>query len=270
MNMLRPLILSGICLLLPLRAGAQIRMELKLQHSVYLQYEPVMAALSINNDSDKPIVVHASETNANAIRLEVRRQRDRPVERINDKPIVAELSLAPGSTKDIMVDLSQWYDLVAMGRYAVRGVVEHEGQTYETEDTAIDVVRGIDLANVSRRVTGAVTKIRAFSLRYWPREGKEYLFLCVTEEPGGLSYGVFPLGQVVRVFPPTIEVNREGTVQVVLQANKEYFSRCVFKSEPAGVTFVDQSFQARTVTPFHRGGEGSFPEKPAPKKGKTE
>jgi hypothetical protein len=74
--------------------------------------------------------------------------------------------------------------------------------------------------------------------------------MCVDEDEGKTSYGVFPLGGLIRVAKPTIEVDRKGNIRVVHQLNRDCFIRSEFESNQDGVFFLDQSYLGVDGKPY--------------------
>ena len=156
-------------------------------------------------------------------------------------PLVKGVVIEPGRGREIRRDLTLWYDMGAMGRYMVTAEIAWDGRIMASRPVVLEVVRGIELQQVSRGVRGYPNLKRTYSLRYWPREGAEQLFLSVDESPTGLNYGVFRLGPVVRVFKPVVEVDGQGKIVVVHQSTSRRFVRSVLKGSRERIYFEGQS-----------------------------
>lgn len=238
-------------LLLPVVSAAQLRVSLRLEHDSFLQFEPLLAFVSIYNDSDTPFVLDEDAKDNNAhVRFGIEKKRDEPVLRINKQPMVRKLQVMTDEEQEIFADLSLWYDVGSVGRYVVRAEVDWNGKTFRSNEIMIDIVRGIEIRSVSRNVPGHPELMCKYSLRYWARGNSEYLFLRVDEEDSGTNYGVFQLGRVIRVFKPVIEVDRSGNVKVIHQSGRDCYTRSMFKSSRTSVRFVDQTYHLPNGDPY--------------------
>jgi hypothetical protein len=232
------------------QAGAQVRTLLKLEHSAYLQFETVNAYVSIFNDSDQPLCLGASASNVfSELTFVVERHRDEWMDAQRPGPILSGIVLDPGEQRDVVIDLSRWYNVSDMGSYHVSAIVRSKGRVVSSSPMVmLNIVRGIELINVERNVPGNDTQVRAYSLRYWNRNRSEYAFLSIDERPSGQNHGLFQLGKIVRYTAPTITVDRGGLVTVRHQCAVDAFIRTTFKSDPDGVRFVDQRYEKEDGT----------------------
>lgn len=254
MRVVRCLSLIGLACL-PGLASADLWVGLKLDHSVYLQYERIDAFVTVSNDSEFPLVVSTDPKQANAqVDFYIEKAPDSRVERLSQKPLVDRFQLDSDEQGVFTTDLTHFYDLRNMVRYTLWAGVETRGQRWLSNKIIIDVVKGLDLNSVTRAVPGYADVERIYSLRYWAREKKEFLFLSVDEEPSGMNYGVVELGPLVRVLNPLIEVDRHGNVKTWHQSGVDMFTKTTFKSTRDGVEFSDQSFHTAdgSAYPFRR------------------
>ena len=237
-----------------LGAGAacgDIDVSLTMEHSDTIQYEPVVGYLTIRNDTTEPIVIdEPGVERANTV-VEFRVTRGgKPVPRLSDKPFVRRVILMPSDKHVVMLDVSQWFDMATMDRYLVAADVVRGEEVGQSNTRMVNVVRGLELARISRGVPGYPGRARTYSLRYWTREQKEVLFLSVEEESTGVNYGVFALGRIVRVHQPRIEVDRNGFVRVLHCTSFDRYARTVFESTADEVRFIDQSYTHTDGKPF--------------------
>jgi len=237
---------AGVAALLlawvPCARPAELAVFLRLEHDSVLQFEPLRAFVTIRNDSVRPFVL---DEGGAELEFRIRKQNRREVAPRKDRPALARVRVAPGRQEELMIDLSPRYEVTAMGNYTVGAVVRWDGRAYRSADVLFDVVRGIEIAKAERTVFGYGDLVREYSLRYWPRDGREEIFLSVDEKPTGRNYGVFPLGRLIRIHEPAIKVDVEGNVVVVHQSAADRFTRTVLKSARHRVYFVDQTYHTR-------------------------
>jgi len=250
-----------------------LQLKLRLEHSVTLQYEPIAAFVTIVNDTARPFVIsEAGQESAAVLELVIRREvngEEEEVARLKEALLVEKVYISSDQKEEVMIEMSNFYDMREEGRYLVSVKVVWNGKTYWSERTVISVVAGLELASVSKSVPGYPDRVRTYSLKYWARESKEFLFLMVEEEPSKLVYGVFQLGPLVRVFKPFVEVDRAGNVRTVHQAGNDCYVHTFFKSDRDKVRFLDHTYRRANGDPYvadqplTKPGESEKPEKPA-------
>lgn len=254
--------LSLVCLFMALGSegrGEGLQLQLRLEHPSTLQYESIMAFLTIVNDTAKPFVIsEAGQQSAATLEFVVRKNTGETAGR-RSKALVAEKVYIPSDQKEeLMIEVSDFYDLREVGRYLVSARVTWEGKTSSSEQKMIDVVTGLDCGSVSKSVPNYPDRVRTYTLKYWARNSKEYLFLVVDEEASKLNYGVYQLGSIVRVFKPVIDVDHAGNVHIIHQYGEDCYIHSFFKSTREGVRFLDHSYRREN-------GELYRPESPAAK-----
>lgn len=240
-----------------------LEIDLKFDQSVLLQFEKVTAFVTIHNDSDEPFLIDGGHEDAR-LRFAIERTDKGLVKATEGAPIIRKLSIMPDETRTVMVDVSQWYDVSSMGDYFVTAVIDWKGRMYLSNKKVFGIVRGLELANVRERVPDYPEIERDYSLKYWTRNEAEYLFLSVYEEGSHLSFGVFQLGPLVRVFKPEMKVDRRGNVVVYHQSGKDCFTRSVLRSTWDEVVLVDQTYHRKDGTPYPGIGGAARAESPEP------
>lgn len=250
------------CLFMAVRSdtGAEgLQLQLRLEYASTLQYEPIMAFLTVNNDTAKPFVIsETGQQSAATLEFVIRKDTGETIGR-RSKALVAEKVYIPSDQKEeLMIEVTDFYDLREVGRYLVSARVTWEGKPYGSEQRMIDVVSGLDCGSASKSVPGYPDRVRNYTLKYWARNSKEYLFLVVDEEASKLNYGVYQLGSIVRVFKPVIDVDRAGNIHIIHQYGEDCYVHSFFKSTRDGVRFIDHSYRREN-------GELYRPESPAVK-----
>lgn len=227
-------------------ARADLVITTAFEHSTLLQNEPVRVVVGVENEEDQAFVVPAEDTELD---LMVTRANGDTVQRLMEgHRIVVQLNVKPGGREDFMVDVGDWYDLYTEGRYVVTVTATWSGRRYSSASTAIEVVRGLEISSESRSIRGYPDRRRTYSLRYWARERREYLFLMTEEKDGART--TFDLGPVIRYYKPEMTLDRDGALTVYHQSGPDRFTRSLFKVDAREVQFVDQSYFAADGKPY--------------------
>jgi hypothetical protein len=240
----------------PVAAGVGVRLEL--EHRDLLQYEPMLAYVTIHNDSSSTLVVDSDLQITDAAGVFIVTDIDgKPANSLQTGSFLPDLRILPDARERFIVDPSVWREMSRPGRYIVRCDITRGRSVYESNRVLVDVVEGIELIRVSRPLPGYSDALRTYSLRYWGRGGKEYLFLRVTDETDHAAFPTIGLGPVVRFVAPRIRVDLSGDVEVVHQAAGDRFVRTVFHSERDALRFVDRSRVQRDGSPYPMRAESS-------------
>ncbi len=235
--------------LLPV-AYAAVHASMKLEHSVFLRFEDIRATITIYNDTDDPYIIDGVATRGESqLFFDVLYKGDRLKPR-EGEPYVGRLLVLPDEKREVVIDLCDAYPLSREGRYFIKVVASQSGEVWESDATMIDIVPGMPIASTERMVAGYRDRLRRYSLRYWPREGHEALFLSVDEVKGGHNYGVFELGKLVRVRKPSIRVDRKGEVRVWHQTGSDRYLFSKLQSRPDSVMFVGQTSHREDGSPY--------------------
>jgi len=233
---------------------AQIEITLTLEHEAYLRHENVNAVAAIVNKGQRALRVTTDGPIRDSISFTIIKGRDNFIDPSSRKSIVSDLQLEPGEKRDILINLTEHYDLTADGRYMITLNVHHFGKTYASNNQMIDIVAGIDMKAASGSVYGFPEEIRKFQLKYWGRGGAEEAFMMVTDEADTKCYGVFGLGRIVRVTEPLLTFDKYNNLYSVHQQTKDCYIRSKFVVEKNSVRLEDQDYLLPNGDPFPRPG----------------
>jgi len=231
---------------------AQLEVQLVAPNEEVLQFEVMPVDLTIRNETGSAITFGKYHPNAK-VQIEVRLNRDRTLPKRTDSEFVTSWSV-PSQKKDTrQIDISRFFDVRRVGRYFVLAKLKWRGKEYRSHEAIIDVVNGIELLTRDRELPESPSVVRTYSLRYWARDDTEALFLCVYDAMKRRSYGVFELGQIVRVFKPRIEFDPSGNIHVMHLVSRDVIAHTYFIATPTGVRFIDQALRTPKGEPILSG-----------------
>lgn len=244
----------GVFFALTLVFGCQawggVHVSLRLEQRETLLFEPIRAYVSFYNDSDYPYVMDAKDSGrASRFSIEVHRGNETSLVTERSAPI-KYLYLMPDEREEVMIDLSEHYALAALGRYRVTAVAAHHGEYFQSKQSILDIVSGIEVAKTVRSVPDYPGTLRSYSLRKWPRGGISHLFLSVDEPRDGYNYGVFDLGPFIQSDKPIVRVDRKGSVTVVHPCSPDCFTRTQLSSSRDRVSLLDQTYHLPNGDPY--------------------
>jgi len=221
-------------------ARAQVEVELNIETSAVLAYEPLMAHVTIRNNTSQAFTLNGDGATAPTLLWDVECANDERVVPSSDAPALPRVEVPAGATSAFVIDLTPRFQMGRPGRYFVRALVEDGDGVARSQLEMVDVVPGLELAQSKVRLPGVLGVERRCSLRHWSREGKDYLFLCVTDYPSGEHYPPLNLGSVVRVIRPTITVDANATLTITHQIDRGQLMVSTVKSVQGGLSLTTQ------------------------------
>lgn len=229
-------------------AVGEIELELSTDHTKYIEFEPVVAFLTLENVSEHAFLIRSDDTTLDTrvdFHIEV---ASRDVGRRGKAESVLSSCLILGGEKQaFMIDLSTHYQIGRFGRYTLWATVHWRGETFESAPILIRVVSGLPMASRERTVPSVGGReSRRFSLRYLDREKSESIFLIADDPDAGLNFGVFDLGKLVRFHKPSLDVTPAGRITVYHQSSPTFFTKSVLQSDPKGLRLLDQQYESES------------------------
>ena len=120
-------LVTGLLLLLAaLAVHAQMGLDIDLNRTVYMQYEPVYACISLRNDSGRALVFGSDPRLQGFILFEIRDANGRVVPKRPGAEIsVTGLILGPGEVKRMVLPVNKYYNIDALGTYRINVYLSH-------------------------------------------------------------------------------------------------------------------------------------------------
>ncbi len=229
----------GVLLVAGTAAMAQVHVRLDVGTSTVLKHEPLMVRVVVQNDGGAPLIVNAPGGSGPQLRFNVEHNNGRRARRRQNAGR-KQVAVPAGEARVIEADVTKYVDVTAPDRYFVRAVIEGAGGEARSTLKQIDVVPGLEVARTVGAVALAPGVRRTYSLRYWPRNQEEHIFLCVSDVPTGRVFEPVYLGTLVRVVQPTLELGADGIVTVVHQVNRSQVMVSTLNSQRDRLTLVTQ------------------------------
>ncbi len=237
------LALLALAVLPSLPARGDLAVTLRIEHSETLQYEPVLAQVEIVNESSRPFIVARDVAPLPTLSFEIVREGRRAVSRRKEGRLLQNVYILPGRRETVPVLVSRWYNLTEMGRYRIAATAEWNGVEYRSNQSMLNIVRGLELARTTMPMPGQPRRRLHCTLRYWPRGKEEHLFLTVQDSAGETSFGVIRLGTVLRVSKPRIERADGNRLRTVHQISPNVYMHGLFRVGTDGVETLERTLR---------------------------
>ena len=226
-----------------LPAAAQIGIEVSLNRSIYMQYEPVYACVSLRNDSGRPLLFGSDPRFQGFVLFDIRDRDGRPIPQRPDAGIsVTGLMLRPGEIKRMVIPIHKYYELDRTGRYTVRAFVSHNmlQQEYQSQSVRFRIERGVDVwtrtvgvANIDEGRSDAPTRTRTYTIRTMTEAPNKYYYLVVEDDSH--VYGVMRVGQVIFSEHFSAEVDMLSRIHLLMPVTNKIFHYLSFSIEGENV-----------------------------------
>jgi len=263
--MFRNFVISAVknwLLLLALLAGvpawAQVSMDLSLNHQSYIQFEQVMAKLSIRNFSGHPLIFGESKELSGTIAFQITGPNGEVITlKSGQKPSLTGILIETGKTNDAYISLSEFYPLFAPGRYTVRAQVTHPQMTrpFVSNTVGFNISRGSvvwehmvgvpDILPEQKKNPRDAIKERKYRIYSLYDNIKNYFYLSVEDED--LIYSIQRIGVEMSRSSPQCEVDRFSRLHILMPTNPRVSSYFIFG--PDGKQEKRVVYRKTTTTP---------------------
>lgn len=192
----------------------------------FVNGENVPLTVSLTNPGATTLIIDDYPPhNKNGFRLFLRNPKGRIVLPITKKPPLPECTLRPGETYTFTININAFYDISEDGRYQVAVSANRGDAEAHSRVLPFSMLRGIEIGTVNRIKEGSDNSALKYTLLYWARSEREYLFLKITELPSERLHGFVNLGSIVRVAEPRIEFEPNNIIVVTHQTSRDNFTR---------------------------------------------
>ena len=224
-------------------AWAQIGIEVSLNRTIYMQYEPIYACVSLRNDTGRPLLFGTDPRFQGFVLFDIRDRDGRPVPQRPDTGIsVTGLMLRPGEIKRMVIPIHKYYDLDRTGRYTINAFVSHNmlPAEYQSQDVRFRIERGVDVwkrtigvANIDEDKKNAPQRTRTYIIRVMTEAPNKYYYLVVEDDDR--VYGVMRVGRVINAERFSAEVDMLSRIHLLMPLSGKVFHYLSFSIEGENV-----------------------------------
>ncbi|MGI5869699.1 MAG: hypothetical protein ACOX9C_09710 [Kiritimatiellia bacterium] len=201
----------------------------KLAHVEYVYAEAIPLTVTVQNPGNKAFILDDYPPyDANSFMIALRTREGRIIFPIKGREPTPELTIKPGDAATFDVNLNQIFGPLPEGHYLLSAVVNRGQSSFSSKIVPLTIVNGIEIGSAMRAKPGRDDIALSYTLLYWARSGKEFLFLRIVEKPTDAIYGFAQLGSVVRIAQPRIDFGEGGISIVTYQTSRDNFMRVTF------------------------------------------
>ncbi len=244
--MLKPIFTVLAVLCATLTVSAQVAMDLTLNRSLYMQYEPIYACVTLRNDSGRPLLFGKRAELQGYLLFEVTDQRGRPIpKRPGADLTVTGLVLEPGQIRRLIVPINRYYQLDKVGFFRVHAYVSHSllPSEFKSPDLKFNIEPGVTLwtksvglPDLNNSDSPGVAQERSYSLRSLVDTTTKAYYLVIEDDK--LVHAVIRVGQAIGYEKFTAEVDMLSRVHLLIPVSPKVFHYLAFDTN--GKKFADE------------------------------
>jgi len=224
----------------PVQAQTEVRVTM--DHDKFVLFEPMVAEVEITNNSGRPIRIGGEDRNAE-LRFEIKDNRGHLLDARAGAPEIREMLVEPWTRAAASVDLLRNFVITQAVPYSVKAVLTTEQGSHSSAPVSAEVVPGMSIMQL-QGVVEETGENRIYELLTTNRNQREVLFLRIDNADRSSCYGVYDLGNVVRIRPPQMLFNERGQLCVLFQSGPARFTHHLFSAR--GMPIQKRYYTGRT------------------------
>ncbi|QSH41946.1 hypothetical protein P0136_05410 [Lentisphaerota bacterium ZTH] len=229
------LVLLGV-LAMPLTSWGQIAMRLELSRHYFLQYEPVFAKILLRNDSGHAVAFGNHKKLQGQLLFEIIDSRQRRISRIKGTvyPMVGIL-LRPGATREIVVPVNKYYNLLKCGKYRIKAFIQHNmfEDSYQSNECTFDISQGsviwqrtVGVPDFAEKKQIKRVKTRTFTIRCL-LEGQRKTYYLLLEDKKKI-YSIKRIGFELGEERMVCDVDNFSRLHIMLPISPKVFTCLIY------------------------------------------
>lgn len=209
--------------------SAQVGITLQMNRKTYMQYETIYSKVTLRNYSAHPLAFGKNKGLHGQLLFEIYDAKGALVQRTsNSLPEIEGTLLKPGSSKEIVTPISQYYDLSQPGNYKITAYIKHPQLTsdYQSNPVTFNVSEGV---TVWKRIVGLPDfvhnskKIRPRTFRIISLfDGSDKVFYMIIEDDKKV-YSVKRIGYEMGGIAPECEIDSLSRLHILLKLSSTIF-----------------------------------------------
>ena len=238
--LLLALILVSVFFLLPLHA--QLGMNISINRTAFMQYEPVFAKVTLRNDTGKALLFGKSPKLQGFLMFEIRNNANRLIPKRKDKEISIDgLILGPGEIRSVIIPINEYYDIDSLGTYEIHAYVAHAmlKKEYRSPNVFFRVEYGGVIWKKTVGVPDIYNKVRAqseertYEIRSMSEQRRRQYYLVVSDDKH--VYGVVRIGHQVGYEQIQVEIDMLSRIHLLVPVSPRVSHYLSFSLDGANI-----------------------------------
>lgn len=208
-------------------ACAQVDVKCRLRQAKVLVNEPVIVEVEISNHTGETLQFGGEAANVR-FGFDVEDDPGALVDQLRDDVIGRPVVIPPQQSRGFTLNLIKSYAMAKPKPYVVTARLEWKDLAFLSARIQLEVEDGLDVAQVVMGRPNGDGTLHEFNLKTLLRDRSDHLLFCVTDSQAGLSYGVYDLGTLIRLFRPVMKMDGGGQMHVLHQSGPWRYTHSVF------------------------------------------
>jgi hypothetical protein len=200
------------------QAAAQVRVDISFKRKLYVMYEPLIATVTINNLSGRPLLLENSDHHR-WFGFNIEAADGRIVPPINPDYALAPAAVGPGEKLTRSVNLTPLFPLHDFGLYRVKAAVyvSSFGRYFSSPPLAVEITDGRPIWQEVVGLPGGEGKpeLRTITLLAHKLSRSTRLYVRIEDRERGRVYATHQLGQFLTFGRPEVMLDVDNQIHIL-------------------------------------------------------
>jgi hypothetical protein len=215
-----------LCLIAAENCTAQIKVDLSFKRKLYVLYEPVVAIVSIENLSGRPLLLDNSGENR-WFGFTIETEDGRPVPPVNPDYALEPVAIEPGERLTRAVNLTPLFPMQDFGSYRVKATIYAPSfsRFFSSAPLAIEITDGRPIWQEVVGVPGASgpPELRTVTLLTHKLSRSTRLYARIEDKERGKIYATHQLGPYLTFGRPDVVLDLRNEIHVLQNSAPKQF-----------------------------------------------
>ena len=208
------------------RASAQVRVDISLKRKLYVLYEPLIATVTINNLSGRPLLLDNADRNR-WFGFTIETGDGRLVPPINPDYALAPAAVGPGEQLTRAVNLTPLFPLHEFGLYRIKATVYvgDFGRYFSSPALGVEITEGRPIWQevVGVPVAEGKSELRTLTLLSHKLSRTTRLYLRIEDREKGRVYATHQLGQYLTFGRPEVMLDANNQIHILQNSSPKQY-----------------------------------------------
>ncbi len=208
------------------RASAQVRVDLEFKRKLFVMYEPLIAVVTINNLSGRPLLLQSTDQHR-WFGFNIEAVDGRIVVPANPNYDLASAAVGPGERMMRSVNLTPLFPLHDFGAYRVRATVwvEEFGRYFSSPPLNIEITDGRPIWQevVGVPGEGGRPELRTITLLSHKLSRSTRLYARIEDRERGRVYATHQLGPFLTFGRPEVMLDADNEIHILQNSSPKQF-----------------------------------------------
>lgn len=207
-------------------ARAQVRVDIAFKRKLYLLYEPMIATVTIDNLSGRPLLLENTDSHP-WFGFDITTEDGRIIAPINPKYDLAPAALGPGEKLTRAVNLTPLFPLRDFGLYRVKGkvFVEAFNRFFSSPPLTVEITDGRPIWEEVVGVPGSdgASELRTITLLSHMLPRSTRLYVRIEDKENGKIYATHQLGPFLSFGKPEVVLDARNEIHILQNSSPKHF-----------------------------------------------